>query len=156
MAGALTKRTKELREKLLSLRPGASNSALRNCIIELCAKNNYDPIQELINTVKASDQNAKAELISLAKSTKVRSKTLREQLLAIADNIVSADLREVIGIHKEVLQYIAPKLRSIETKENIDVNINVTVKKFSEEDENEPITIQATEEKEDGSKSSKE
>ena len=109
MAGTLTKRQKELRTKLMKIRPGATPSEVRARIVELCAQHNYDPIAELIDMVRNGYEVE-------ANGKKVR---------------VPLDAKDVIGIHKEIIQYIAPKLRSVDVQAQVEANISISVTKFS-------------------------
>lgn len=133
MAGTLTKRQKELRKDLMKIRPGATPSEVRARIAELCQANNYDPVAELLLFVETSGEILVKEILDI--SNAIKDDKLRERLAKIAEAIkhvgVGGDSRDIIGIHKELLQYIAPKLRSMEVKGEIDADINITVTKFT-------------------------
>ena len=133
MAGQLTKRQKEVREKLLVIDPGSTPSEVRARISELCQANGYDPVAELLLFVQTSGEVLVQEINEIAKA--VKSVKLRERLEKVAEAIkhvgVGGDSRDIIGIHKEILQYIAPKLRSMEIKGDFDLNFNITVTKFA-------------------------
>ena len=110
MAGALSKRQSELRKNLMKIRPGATPSEVRHRIAELCAQNDYDPVRELIEMVQKGHR------------------------IVMSDGsfkFIPLDPKDVISIHKEVLQYIAPKLRTIDVQASIEANINVTVTKYA-------------------------
>jgi hypothetical protein len=120
----------DLRRQLLSLRAGSTAAELRNRIIEVCAANNYDPVTELLEIVNAAKEDTREDLRKLAST--VKDPDLAEQMRVIASKILPLDVETMISIHKELLQYIAPKLRSTEIKGDVDVNIHVTVTKFGE------------------------
>lgn len=119
-----------LRKKLLSLRPGATAAELRGRIAELCAMHGYDPVQSLLTIVKSAESDARQEILDIAE--KVKDIGLKNRLQEAAKKIIPADIDQMISIHKEILQYVAPKLRATEVKGDIDVNIHVTVQKFGE------------------------
>jgi len=106
----LLRRHSELRKNLMKIRPGATPSEVRARIAELCAQNDYDPVKELIEMVQ------KGQRIEMSDGT---------------IKFIPLDPKDVISIHKEVLQYIAPKLRTIDVQASIEANISISVTKFS-------------------------
>lgn len=133
--GTLNKRQLEMRKNLMKIRPGATPAEVRSRIAEMCAENNYDPVQELLLFVQTSGEVLAHEIREIA--SVVRNKVISKKLENVANTIkhvgVGGDSRDIIGIHKELLQYIAPKLRSMEVKGELDVNFNITVTKYAEE-----------------------
>jgi len=129
----ITKEHQELKKQLQQLRPGSTAAETRSMIKALCAEHGYNPIMELIEIIDNSKSSAKKELINIAGSELVKSAKLREALLEVAEKIIPPDVKDLISIHKEVLQYISPKLKAVEVRGKHDMNINITIQKFGEE-----------------------
>jgi hypothetical protein len=82
----------------------------RNKLQEACAKHSYDPFEELI----------------VLATTKVKMKIDGKDTLV---HLLDSDQR--IQVAKEIAQYVAPKLKGIEVKGEIDNKLEITVKTFS-------------------------
>jgi len=95
---------------VLRIRPGATASELRQHLMRLCESLGYNPLEALI---KMATDGYEVE---------VDGKILMMPL----------DAKDAIAIHKEIAGYIMPKLRTIDVKEKVDVDINITVQKFGE------------------------
>jgi len=149
MAGALTKRQTETRNKLLSLRPGATPAEYRAHLHELCQLNDYDPVMELLTIVKKSGVEIESAMRKIAETlredtvSRDKRSLLSDELMKLATIVGAAGTKpsEIIGIHKEVLQYIAPKLRSLDISGQIDSDINLTIKTFGSDEQGNVIDI---------------
>lgn len=93
------------------LRPGAgrpvgsSSNALKDlrlAIRDICEKKDYKPLEELVDIVQDKDNKFKLTL------------------------------DQKIGIHKELLQYIAPKLKAVDIQANVQGDIKINVVRFSD------------------------
>lgn len=135
MGGRPTDMVQSIRDGLQKVRPGATPAEVRNRIAELCQENDYDPVLELLYIAKNASMDVVNELVELKQS--VRSQAGQARLDRVIECIarcgVGPDATTLINIHKEILQYIAPKLRSMEVKGTQDLNLTIEVKKFSEE-----------------------
>lgn len=86
-------------------------SEVRNAIQKACDAQDYDPFVELI------------KLATEKTRVKVDGKVIEVHAL-------DADQR--ITVAKEIASYMAPKLKNIEVKGEVDNNIHITVTNFSE------------------------
>lgn len=106
-----------------------SARGIKDRISHLCDLHNYDPVKELLQCIDDSKGALRKEFMEqIDLLPESRCKVLLTELVK---RIPNPDTREIIGIHKELLGYIAPKLKSVDMQGNIDVNFTVVVRKFS-------------------------
>jgi hypothetical protein len=107
-------------------------SEFREHLLEICEQRDYNPAVALLDLVKGEKNALKQQILSIAKQQTIAP--LRKQLMDIAEVVgaIGLSAREVVDIHKELLQYIAPKLRSLDISGEIDTNLTVVVRKFKE------------------------
>lgn len=55
--------------------------------------------------------------------------------------------RDRVKIHSEMVQYLVPKLRSMDVKADVNMDINVNIVRFSDEEEKAPIDVEVVEDK---------
>jgi hypothetical protein len=93
---------------------------VRACIHTICQDNNYDPFRELI------------ELATGTQEVEVNGKKL---------TIPLADVDQRITIAKEIAQYMAPKLKSIEVTGEVDNTWDIKITHFTES--GKPVEVSA-------------
>lgn len=119
------------REALLDLKPGATPAEVRNRIATLCRANEYDPVAELLSLLRdgyrvydgSVDEDGDRNFV-----------------------LVSLDAKDAISIHKEILSYIAPKLKATSIEKTIKQSVNVTVTRFGGGDTTEVTDAKIIEE----------
>lgn len=136
MAG-IPKVQRETHNRLKSLRPGASPAELRDSIIALCATSEYDPIGEMMRmatgrnlAIKEKVLGLANELRSLGEDEPFDANEFADRLAALAESIPQLSPSDEIAIHKEIAQYVAPKLKSMDVGGTVSSSINVTIKQF--------------------------
>lgn len=85
---------------------------VRAAIHKICRDKNYDPFVELI------------ELATETQELQVGDKTI---------TVPVATVDQRITIAKELAQYMAPKLKSMEIEGQVDMNFQITVKRFGDD-----------------------
>lgn len=127
--------TRDVHKALMQVRPGATPSEIRARLSELCKEHDYDPIKallEIISDARAGTVKDAAIQICQDMEGEGCSAELVERMRVITVKIPSIEMRELIGIHKEILQYIAPKLRSMDIQAHVDTEVHVAVAQFNE------------------------
>jgi len=95
---------------VLRIRPGATAAELRQHLMRLCEDLNYNPLEALI------------DMATNGYPVELEGEMVRAPL----------DPKDAIAIHKEIAGYIMPKLRTIDVKEKVDVDVHITVQKFGD------------------------
>lgn len=122
----------KLQSGVTKVRAGMTPAEMRQHIKDVCGKYDYDPLNELIALTRGGYDHLSRELRKIA-AKKTTTKTDRETLLKTADLLdhFGPDVKDCILIHKEILSYIAPKLRAMEVHQEVDANININITKFA-------------------------
>jgi len=115
-----------------SAAPELSMKDLKSRMSSLCVKHGYDPVGELLQIIKDSKGALKQELLDII--PEIESADIKMRLLDLAKRIPTPDARDIISIHKEIIQYIAPKLKATDLEGSLDVGITVNVVRFSDAD----------------------
>lgn len=138
MAGALNKRQKEARNRLVGIKPGASAAELRDSILKLCVDNNYDPIAELIDMAEGRNlrlveelQTMASDLDKLGEDDPIDTAEIARRLRLVAEAIPRLTPADEIAIHKEVASYISSKVKSLDIQQTVNQNVTVTIKQFN-------------------------
>ena len=112
--------------------PELSMKDLKSRMSSLCVKHGYDPVGELLQIIKDSKGALKQELLDII--PEIESADIKMRLLDLAKRIPTPDVRDIISIHREIIQYIAPKLKATDLEGSLDVGITVNVVRFSDAD----------------------
>lgn len=112
MADELTKRDRTLRDKMIRLGFGSTPQKARVKIAQICKAMNYDPIVFMIEA--ARDGYIKMTLPDSKEEIKV-----------------PLEAKDILGIHKEIAQYLAPKLRAVDVQAEINANVTINLQKFA-------------------------
>lgn len=107
---------------------------LRNRMAELCAKHNYDPIAEILRIIEDTKGLLRTEMEVFADNipVDVTHEQLRRFIRNWAARIPHPEMKEILSLHKELMQYIAPKLKATEVTQVADSSIHVTRKQYSQ------------------------
>lgn len=129
----LTRKQREIRKELLALKPGASPSDYREHIIQLCIENDYDPIRELLVITRGGVARKMFDDMCEI-SSRIKIEDDKDRLIEIAKAILAcgADSKDTIGIHKEILQYVTPKLRSLDVSGEVKKDISIKITRYDE------------------------
>jgi hypothetical protein len=103
---------------------------------ELLARHDVNPIEELIKIAQ--------ELIELREGDEQYIDALMDDYELIPKDgkrYLRPKLKHRINVHSELAQYCAPKLRSTETKGQIDYNFNISIKRFEDVPETKQIEV---------------
>lgn len=122
---------------LFHLRPGYTPAEVRRRIAQLCTKAGYDPVRELLSFVKEAARPLRDELLDIADTIEnepeIDTDEICPRLRHLASLIQAPNHSEIISIHKELLQYVAPKLRGVDISGEVKQDITVNIKHFQDE-----------------------
>lgn len=130
--------------------PGVSGltvKTLKERMMQFCDDNNYDPVRELLRIIDDSKgrihedfkayKDSLTELcvqISTGRMTATTIITALNKLISELDPLVkripTPEMKEIIGIHKEIMSYVAPKQKAVEVSASVDHRITVVKRQF--------------------------
>ena len=124
----------DLRQRLLAIRSGATPTEMRERIISVCREAGYDPIAELIAVAQFEGNDLHDELMEMAEKMPGKARAARLKEIALMCKALGPDIKEAIGIHKEILKYLAPQLRSLDVSGQVDTDLNISIRTFEGEE----------------------
>lgn len=128
---------REIRTRLGAIAKGASSAELRDSVLDLCEQNGYDPIKELIELVQGRNTKFGEMLLGIAEDLEsalnpgtIDVKKFAKALRMIAERIPGLSTSDEIAVHKEVAQFLTPKIKSMDVQQTVKASINISVKNF--------------------------
>lgn len=91
-----------------------SSESVRDALMQQMASAEYDPIMSLIDKI----QHGLPIKIDVDGASEIQR--------------IPLDPKDIIRIELQLLEYLVPKLKSVESKQELDLNINVSVTKFGD------------------------